>query len=256
MAKHSDRILYSDTDSIFVVVGLEDEPIEVSDFLGGLTDEVEKDYPNEHIEEFICAGPKNYAYRLTNGITSVKVKGFSLNYENSKKIHMDSMRNMIESMEDNPSLTLINENKITRERYTRRVVNKREEKKYQIVYDKRIILDKGANTIPFGYTWQPETEPIPKPASEDTVMLDLSQCYLFSEHYVSNEKDLGELFPYDNEVEVEENDRDIDLMATSDSESELSDLPTAEDLEFLAEPVSDDENNVSFYRTIDNDIDI
>ena len=38
----------------------------------------------------------------------------------------------------------------------RRLVNKREVKSYQVVYDKRIVLGKGDDTIPFGFNWSPE----------------------------------------------------------------------------------------------------
>ena len=54
-------------------------------------------------------------------------------------------------------LKVVNECKITRERWTRRIVNKREEKEYQVVFDKRIVLGKGEDTIPYGFHWSPST---------------------------------------------------------------------------------------------------
>ena len=252
MSKHSDRILYCDTDSIFVVERPGDPTIQLGPYLGQLTDEVEKDHgPNEHIVEFICAGPKNYAYKVSNGATTVKVKGFSLNYENSQKINMNSMREMVMSMADNPSITMVNENKITREPRSRRIVNKREERKYQIVYDKRIIVEKGASTIPYGYTWDQQSEK-EEPDVCEPLRLDLSEYYLFSQHHTPDIDNLGELFPFEN-TSLQDNERDIDLMATTDSDSELSDLPTVEDLEFLADSEDEEENGPSFYRAIDNE---
>ena len=61
---------------------------------------------------------------------------------------------MVEELHNPKVVTLVN-SKITREPVTRRVLNKREEKKYQLVYDKQIIQKGGKKTVPFGYTWHP-----------------------------------------------------------------------------------------------------
>jgi hypothetical protein len=61
-----DRTLFCDTDSVFYVQK-ETEPnlIECRDKLGDMTDELK---PGEFIDEFVSAGPKNYAYRICGGL--------------------------------------------------------------------------------------------------------------------------------------------------------------------------------------------
>ena len=55
-------------------------------------------------------------------------------------------------------IDFVNESKITRDRKTKDVYNRRESKKYRLVYDKRVVLDptngffKGRiDTLPFGF---------------------------------------------------------------------------------------------------------
>ncbi|CAF0960601.1 unnamed protein product [Brachionus calyciflorus] len=82
LKKIGDRVLYFDTDSIIYInrAGEYDPPL--VDYLGEFTDEVKKKGAN-YIEEFISAGPKNYAYKLDNGKTYCTVKGFTLNHLSS-----------------------------------------------------------------------------------------------------------------------------------------------------------------------------
>ena len=250
--RYKERILYCDTDSIILVERPGDLDIELSDYLGGLTDEMAKDHGPEHfIQEFICCGPKNYAYKVTDGTCVVKVKGFFLNYENSKELNMDTMRHMVQNMNLNHSITLVNENKIRREPNTRTIVNKREEKKYQLVYEKRVVMNDGEYSLPFGYNWFPRDDSSTVNKGQITYgNLDLSDVNLFSEHYIAPENTLGELFPYANEeANKEDKNDDIDLMVTSESE-ESDDELTREDIDFIADNQHFDDP--SFYRALEN----
>lgn len=58
-------------------------------FLGDSTDEIGSPL---FIEEFISAGAKNYSYKLNNGATVTKVKGFTLSHTNAAKINFESMK--------------------------------------------------------------------------------------------------------------------------------------------------------------------
>ena len=115
--------------------------------------------------------PKNYAYKVNNGKTHCKIRGFTLNYTNSLVLNFDSLKDVICKYVSGParkvkksrknknsvnSLKIINECKISREKWTRRIVNKREVKQYN-VFDKRIVLGKGEDTIPYGFHWIPST---------------------------------------------------------------------------------------------------
>ena len=73
-------------------------------YLGDLTDELEEFGSGSYIEEFVSGGPKNYAFSVfspTTGkrTTKCKVKGITLNYENSRVVNFTSLRNMI--LDDN-----------------------------------------------------------------------------------------------------------------------------------------------------------
>ena len=67
-----DRALYCDTDLIIYrhVEGMYNPPL--SEFVGGMTDELGVSY----ITEYMSNGPKNYAYRTCDGKQVVKVKVF------------------------------------------------------------------------------------------------------------------------------------------------------------------------------------
>ena len=84
-----------------------DEPpkVETGDYLGDLTDELEFG-SGSYIEQFVSGGPKNYAFSVfspTTGkrTTKCKVKGITLNYDNSRVVNFTSLRNILE---DNSSL--------------------------------------------------------------------------------------------------------------------------------------------------------
>ena len=63
----------------------------------------------------------------------------------------------------------------------------------------------------------------------------------------------SELFPFASEEgdKEDENDGDIDLMATSESEESEDEL-TREDISFLHDDDQDLEENPSFYRALEN----
>jgi hypothetical protein len=86
------RVLYYDTDSVIYV----SKPVEydppLGDYLGKLTDELDR---GEHIVKFVSGGPKNYAYRTNTGKETCKVRGFTLNYTNSKLINFNSVRTLV-----------------------------------------------------------------------------------------------------------------------------------------------------------------
>ena len=157
-----------DTDSCVYVSKPGDPQPALGDFLGDLTNEITpKHGPEAYIPQFVCGGPKNYAYKVSDGKTHCKIRGFTLNYKNSLVLNFDSLKEIICKYGSEPvrvrasknenKLKVVNECKITRERWTRRIVNKREEKEYQVVFDKRIVLGKGEDTIPYGFHWSPST---------------------------------------------------------------------------------------------------
>ncbi|VDI47708.1 Hypothetical predicted protein [Mytilus galloprovincialis] len=138
--------LYYDTDScVYLSRDGTKEPI-LGNYLGELTSEIS---PEEgHIVEFVCGGPKNYAYRTLTSETC-KVKGFTLNFVNSNIVNFDAIKSMI-ARDRSACKILTNPSKIIRLATHSKIYSREENKKYCITYNKRVLLD-NYDTIPYGY---------------------------------------------------------------------------------------------------------
>ena len=115
--------------------------------LGELTDELNGKAINN---VFVSGGPKNYSFRYGDNEQKCVVKGFRLNHENAQILNHENMIRMV--IGDIKELTLVNENKITRQ--NKQIVNKYEEKSYTFGYDKRAIQyisDSCIETFPYEY---------------------------------------------------------------------------------------------------------
>ena len=91
MEKLNERVLYFDTDSIIFVTRPGDYVPPTGNYLGDFKNEISEGY----IQEFVSAGPKNYAYRLNNGKTKCTIKGFTKNYLASLKITFDEIKHIV-----------------------------------------------------------------------------------------------------------------------------------------------------------------
>jgi hypothetical protein len=147
-------VAYYDTDSI-VYIDDGKNTVKTGCLLGDWTDELGK---GVWIIDWISTGPKSYSYKTNTGKVVCKIKGFTLNYETSKKINSDSMNNILEKSSRAAPESKTNKdckistqyNRITRDTKTKELLNKIETKEFGFVYDKRVIL-KNFDTIPFGY---------------------------------------------------------------------------------------------------------
>ena len=148
-----DKVLNFDTDSVFFIQKNGEELLKTGPALGQFKDELGGDY----ITRFCSAGPKNHSYECSNPSKNcVKIKGITLNYGNSDKIGVEEMFDIV--VGNSSHIDFVNESKITRDRKTKEVYNRRESKKYRFVYDKRVVPDptdgffKGRiDTLPFGF---------------------------------------------------------------------------------------------------------
>jgi len=125
--------------------------VETGDYLGDLTDELEEYSSGSYIEEFVTGGLKNYAFSVfcpSTGkcTTKCKVKGITLNYENSYVVNFTSLRNMI--LEDDKPLHVHNPRKIKRKHGV--VLSEPEKKEYNVVLKKRRLMDDFVS-FPYGY---------------------------------------------------------------------------------------------------------
>lgn len=82
-----DRVLYFDTDSVIFKTDKSDDLsyLPIGNYLGEINPE------DGHIIEFVSGGPKNYAYRTLSGKEECKVRGFTLNWMNSKLINFEAI---------------------------------------------------------------------------------------------------------------------------------------------------------------------
>src|SRR5436190_19772438 len=122
--------------------------VETGCMLGEWSNELKHD---EYIIDWVSTGPKSYAYKTNNGTEKMKVKGFTLNWQNSQKLNMDTMRSVLEG-----SITsvTVNYNQIVRNIHTKQLVNKQVAKRFTMDYDKRSIVNGNSeiiDTLPWGY---------------------------------------------------------------------------------------------------------
>lgn len=150
LLKLQKRVLYFDTDSIFFVSNPEDtyQP-ELGDYLGDFTSEIDPREGN-YIEEFVSAGPKNYAYKLDTGVTHCTVKGITFNSLTVKVINFESIRDIVCSDKRLDQLLEVPQLKFLRDRDRWQVNTDVQTKKYRFVYDKRVIQP-DLTTLPYGY---------------------------------------------------------------------------------------------------------
>ena len=146
MEKLGDRLLYTDTDSLFFISNGTDYDPALGDYLGDLTDEIDK--KDGYITTFISCGPKNYAYELSTGKQKCTIKGFSLNYNASLKLNFDSMKDIV--LNDFTKKIEVEQVNFTRDKKTWDVSTSIIKKLYSFVYNKRIIVE-NFNTVPYGY---------------------------------------------------------------------------------------------------------
>ena len=144
--KLGDQVLGYDTDSCWYIDRPGGNVINTGDSLGDLTDELEGDY----IVKWRGTGPKSYAYETSKGKVVCKVKGFTLNYQNSKKINRDVMDSIIQ--DPNKIVCIDKKGAITRDPKTKNVVNKDQTKKFSLNYNKRRVVKNNSETLPYGYS--------------------------------------------------------------------------------------------------------
>ncbi len=279
-----DSVLYVDTDSCVYVSKPGSPNPATGDFLGDLTNEITpKHGQGAYITQFLCGGPKNYAYKVSNGKTHRKIRGFTLNYKNSLILNFDSLKDIIckyvktpvkelkktrKNKNDANSVNITNECKITREKWTRRIVNKREVKEYQVVFDKRIVVGEGEDTIPYGFHWIPSTNSSAVSQSIPSVPDYLLYTLIHPSNSMgdqstgANGNEITEEEPMviedDNSTEVEDEqmviERDIDLMDTDDESDNDFESEHASDIEFMNDEQLSDEGEPSFYKCFDNSL--
>ena len=165
--KAGEQVIYYNTDSVVTLID-DNDPTQhrptLHDFLGGFTNELfdKKTGINHHIVEFASAGPKNYGYEREDGKRECKVKGFSLNAEGTQYLNYELLKNVLNEIQDpqyNPTTgkpvprqhPIRRSHRIVQDPKTLEIKTVAEEKKYQMVYEKRVIEANTFKTYPYGY---------------------------------------------------------------------------------------------------------
>jgi len=93
-----ENAMYCDTDSVIYIQPRDGHPlIETRDKLWDMTSELRH---SQMISDFACGGPKNYAYRVVDTVNEAsqtvrKIRDNTLNYNASKSVNVNNIRDMI-----------------------------------------------------------------------------------------------------------------------------------------------------------------
>ena len=131
--------------------GSVDPPL--GNYLGDFKDELP---PGEHIVEFVSGGPKNYAYRTFKGKHDCKVRGFTLDSTGSRYVNFNVLKqNVIDDIltpRDEPNCVQVPiPFKIQRNAKDYSLNTIQMNKKYRLVYSKRVVDHNSFKTFPYGY---------------------------------------------------------------------------------------------------------
>lgn len=151
--KLKERVLYFDTDSIIYQQRDGEQEIETGPFLGQMKDELEGDT----ICEFVTGGPKNYTYKLSeSGKTECKVRGFTQDEQGMELLNFESIKEHVlgalAGNEIQPIVVPVSINMVT-DRTTKKICLTPKEKRYRLVFEKRVISTKDYKSRPYGFTW-------------------------------------------------------------------------------------------------------
>ncbi|KAG8227520.1 hypothetical protein J437_LFUL002409 [Ladona fulva] len=111
------RVLYFDTDSVIFAEWPGEFSPSVGDYLGDMTDEVEKYGEGCYISEFVSGEPKNYALKICSKTTDFcktvcKVHRITINSSNAEDVSFDRLKAMV--LGDSLPLTVKYEKRIAR----------------------------------------------------------------------------------------------------------------------------------------------
>ena len=153
LEKLGERVLYYDTDSIIFLQDEGQPNPTLGEYLGDFTSELD---PDDYIVEFVSAGPKNYGYQTKLGHVECKVRGFRLNSEGKSQLNYNVMRQNVLDEIQKPLLKprqtqVVKTHQIVRDPNTYELYTFPDYKRYQLVYDKRVVDPHTFLTYPYGY---------------------------------------------------------------------------------------------------------
>ena len=149
-----ERVLYFDTDSVvFTSLPGQVKP-QLGNYLGDFKDELSE---GDHIDEFASGSPKNYGYLTKKGKQECKVRGISLNSEDSKQLNFPVLRqnvldDILKPLETGARQTIvIKPYHIVRNSKAYSIETVPQTKKYQLGFSKRVVDPETFMNFPYGY---------------------------------------------------------------------------------------------------------
>ena len=132
--------------------------METGPFLGQMKDET----VGVPIQEFVPGGPKNYSYMLQNGDPDCKIRGFTLDEQDSALLNFESTKHHIlvglnDPEEDSRTLAVPVSKNFEINRTNKKICLRPEVKKYRLVFDKRVVVAEDFSSRPYGYEWISES---------------------------------------------------------------------------------------------------
>ena len=148
-----EQVLYFNTDSIVYAWKPGQSSLPLGNYLGEFTDKLEG---GDIIVEFAAAGPKNYGYRTKKGKVECKVRGFRLNARGQEQLNFDVLRDNVKEEVQHPlartrDIPVWNPHKIVRDNWEKRLMTETEIKRYQLVFDKRVVNLITFMSLPYGF---------------------------------------------------------------------------------------------------------
>ena len=149
-----ERVVYFDTDSVVFrsLPGQPDPPL--GDYLGDFKDELGE---GDYIMEFASGRPNKYGYLTHKGKQECKVRGISLNSEGTRQLNYAVLRQNVlddiqKPLESGTRQTNVEKPyHIVRDAKQYAIETVPQTKKYQLVYNKRVIDPATFVTYPYGY---------------------------------------------------------------------------------------------------------
>jgi len=153
-SKYPNSVYYMDTDSVIFEARPGDDIPKLGNYFGDLTDELE----GKTCVAASFNGAKSYSLKLIeNGCEPeyvLKIKGLTLTSSALDTISHDEMIKLskeYEDMEQEKSVVDVPQSRFVIDGTSHHIHTKNFVKKYRVTSDKRRILDKQNNTVPFGY---------------------------------------------------------------------------------------------------------
>lgn len=151
-----ERILYYDTDSVFFTQKDNEITLPLGDYLGDLTNELSEYGENSFIDEVVFTSEKSYSFSVNDGSPLrkyvCKVKGISLNHENSHIINFNSMKSMVLSLSSHDVRVLSLKNNVILRESDSTVYSTKKAYSFKVNATKRRKIGVSMlRTLPYGY---------------------------------------------------------------------------------------------------------